>query len=220
MTGVDAAVDEPRDPAAFWEARYRDARAEKGLMWSGRVNAAVEREVSGFEPGTALELGSGEGADALWLAERGWSVTAVDISTAALEVGAAEAERRGLGDRVEWVQADLATWRPSVQYDLVTTAFLHSPVELPRERVLRQAASAVALGGQLLIVGHAAFPPGSHGDRHDGPPLPSSDEVLASLALPEGWIVETNAMVDRMATRPDGQTLAVTDAVLRVRRAG
>lgn len=207
------------DPAEFWEARYLSHRGENGAVWSGKVNAAVEREVSGLTPGTALELGSGEGGDALWLAAQGWTVTALDISATALAVGAAKAVGLGLADRVEWVQTDLATWRPSAEYDLVTAAFLHSPVELPREEILRRAVSAVAPGGRLLIVGHGAFPPGSsHDHDREAPPLPTSDEVLASLDLPKGWVVETNESVDREVEWRDQGTVTLTDAVLRVRR--
>ncbi|MBT2483487.1 MULTISPECIES: cyclopropane-fatty-acyl-phospholipid synthase family protein [unclassified Microbacterium] len=208
------------DPEEFWETRYLNRRGESGRMWSGRVNATIAHQVADVTPGTALELGSGEGADALWLAAEGWTVTAVDISGRALAVGAAEAERQGLADRIEWVQADLATWQPPAEYDLVTSAFLHSPVELPREAILRRAAAAVAPGGRLLVVGHGAFPPGSHPehDVEDAPPLPTPDEVLAALELPRGWEVETNALVDRVAKWRDGTDVTLTDSVLRVRR--
>ncbi|MHA6694069.1 SAM-dependent methyltransferase [Homoserinimonas sp. A520] len=208
------------DPAEFWEARYTTNRDESGHVWSGRVNATVEREVTGLTPGTALELGAGEGADALWLAARGWAVTAIDISATALAVGEAKAAQEGLAGRIDWVQADLATWHPSAEFDLVTSAFLHSPVELPREEILRRAASAVAPSGRLLVVGHGAFPPGSsHAEHdHDAPPLPTPDEVLASLQLPKGWIVETSALVDRPATGRDGTTVTLVDTVLRVQR--
>jgi SAM-dependent methyltransferase len=188
-------------------------------VWSGRVNAAVEHEVTGLTAGTALELGSGEGGDALWLAARGWTVTAVDISANALAVGADQATRHGLADRITWIRADLATWHPPAQYDLVTAAFLHSPVKLPRETILERAAAAVAPGGRLLVVGHAAFPPGSEHDHGvEAPPLPTPDEVLAALELPAGWVVETNALVHRRATGRDGTDVTLVDAVLRVRR--
>lgn len=208
-------VQAAADPAQFWEARYR---GESGKMWSGRVNAAVEREVTGLTPGTVLELGAGEGGDALWLAAQGWTVTAIDISATALAVGADRAAQEGVADRIHWVQADLAAWHPSAQFDLVTAAFLHSPVEFPREEVLRRAASAVAPGGRLLVVGHAAFPPGSHHseDEHTAP-LPTPDEVFTSLDLPDGWDVETKALVDRPVTWRDGSTVTLVDAVLRVR---
>lgn len=212
------------DPARFWETRYLTHRGESGSMWSGRVNAAVAHEVTALAPGTALELGCGEGADALWLAARGWRVTAVDISANALAVGAAVARDQGLSDRIDWVRADLATWVPTGQYDLVTSAFLHSPVELPREAILRRASSAVAPGGRLLVVGHGAFPPGStdhgpeHRPGHGAPALPTPEEVLASLELPEGWTVETSALLDRRVQWRDQGTVTLTDSVLRVRR--
>lgn len=208
------------DPTAFWEARYTTTRSASGTVWSGRVNATVAAEIADLTPGTALDLGCGEGGDALWLAAAGWRVTAVDISTTALTVGASTAESRGLSTRVEWVQADLATWRPSAEFDLVTAAFLHSPVELPREAILRRASSSVAPGGRLLVVGHGAFPPGSSHAEHqkEGPPLPTPDEVLDSLDLPEGWVVETNALVERPTIGRDGAPVTLIDTVLRVRR--
>lgn len=210
--------DATADPAEFWEARYLEGRDETGQVWSGRVNAAVEREVAGLRPGTALDLGSGEGGDALWLATRGWAVTAIDISANALAIAREKATLRGLTGRIDWVQADLATWHPTRRYDLVTAAFLHSPVELPREQVLRRAATAVAPGGRLLIVGHGAFPPGSDHD-HDAEPLPTPGEVLASLELDGSWAVETEAQVEREVTWRDGRRFTTVDAVVRVRRA-
>ena len=199
------------DPAAYWENRYR----EKGGWWSGNVNAALEREVGGIAPGTALDLGSGEGGDALWLARQGWSVTAVDISPTALAIGAA-AQRPG--DDITWVAADLAAWQPDRAYDLVTACFLHSDVELPRERILRRAAAAVAPGGMLLIVGHY----GRHG--HIDLQLPAPEEVLADLfagdsGLDRGeWTVITSALVERAVTGHDGVEVPLTDSVLRLRR--
>lgn len=206
------------DASEFWENRYRTGRGEDGRMWSGRVNATVEAQVAGLTPGSALELGCGEGADALWLAGHGWTVTAVDLSAAALEVAALHATREGLADRVTWQQADLTTWHPTQEYDLVTSAFLHSPFEFPREAILRRAVSAVAPGGRLLVVGHAASPPGSGLDHDpDAPPLPTPAEVLASLDLGDDWVVESNTTVERAATR-GGHVVTLLDAVVRVRR--
>lgn len=207
------------DPAEFWEARYVTHRGRSGQVWSGRVNETVAREVAALTPGTALDLGSGEGGDALWLAEHGWSVTAVDISATALAVGATRAEQVGLAERIEWVRADLATWHPAAQFDLVTAAFLHSPVELPRDQILRRASTAVAPGGRLLVVGHGAFPP-SHNHEPDAPPLPTPEEVFTALDLPHGWVVETSALVERQVTWRDGSDVTLVDTVLRVRREG
>lgn len=215
---IDAAAADAA--AEFWEQRYLSRRGDEGRMWSGQVNAAVAREVADLSPGTALDLGCGEGADALWLAGRGWNVTAVDISANALAVASARAAEEGLAGRIHWLRADLATWQPAGTFDLITAAFLHSPVMFPRAEVLRRAALAVAPGGRLLIVGHGAFPSQmTHADRsHDAAPLPGADEVLASLHLPTGWTVETMAAVDREITGPEGQPLTIVDTVLRVRR--
>jgi len=198
--------------AEYWENRYREA----GRTWSGRANAALVREVTGLEPGTALDLGCGEGGDALWLAHNGWSVTAVDIAPTALAVGAGEAAE---GDDVDWVAADLAEWRPPTAYDLVTSHFLHSTVELPREEILRRGAAAVAPGGTLLIVGHAGVPHwAAHSPEHAHVDLPTPEEMLAALRLPpEEWTVVTCALVDRPATAPDGSTGLIADSVLRLR---
>lgn len=200
------------DPAAFWEKRYR----ERGQSWSGLPNEALTREAASLVPGSALDVGSGEGGDALWLAGAGWRVTAVDISATALALGAARAAEEGLD--IRWIEADLATWRPDGEFDLVSSHFLHSPVELPRDAILRRAAAAVAPGGTLLIVGHAEPPPRS-GHDHDDVPLPTPGDVLASLDLAEGeWSVVTNAMVDRQAVGPDGAWATLVDSVLSVRR--
>jgi SAM-dependent methyltransferase len=205
--------------AEYWENRYR----ENGRSWSGRVNAALEREISGVAPGTALDLGSGEGGDALWLARNGWSVTAVDIAPSALAIGAAQQQP---GDDITWLAADLATWQPPRTYDLVTSCFLHSTVELPREAILRRTAAAVAPGGLLLIVGHAGVP---HWAPHDGNAdhqveLPTPQQVLESLfASGEGvrksdWEVVTAALVKRVATAPDGSTGTIDDSIVTLRR--
>lgn len=206
----------PTGAAEYWENRYR----ENGKSWSGRVNAALEREVTGLAPGTALDLGCGEGGDALWLARAGWSVTAVDIAPSALAIGAAAQQP---GDDIDWVAADLAEWHPTTSYDLVASSFLHSTVELPRVAILRMAASAVAVGGQLLVVGHSGAP---HWARHDGMPhthneseLPAPAALLASLELEaEDWEVVTSALLERPVTAPDGSASSIVDSVLRLRR--
>lgn len=199
------------DPAEFWETRYRT----NVRSWSGNVNVALEREIAGVAPGSALDLGSGEGGDALWLARQGWTVTAVDISATALAIGAAE---QGPTDAITWIAADLAEWRPPHAYDLVTSCFLHSEVDLPREDILRRAATAVAPGGLLLIVGHVGGP---HWMSHEVPHLPTPDEVLASLALSDGdWTVVTKALIERPLAAPDGSPGTIADSVLLLRRRG
>lgn len=202
------------DPATYWETRYR----ERGQSWSGRPNAALVAEAGDLTPGRALDLGCGEGGDAIWLAQQGWTVTAVDISPAAIAWGSAHAETAGVGERIAWVAADLADWRAEGHFDLVSSQFLHSPVELPREQILRRAATAVVPGGVLLVIGHDDFPPWSSHPPEEVD-LPTADEVLVSLALtPGGWTVLRSALVPREATGPDGTVATLNDTVLTVRR--
>ncbi len=217
-------TDAPTDATTFWEGRYR----ENDRIWSGNPNVALVDVVAalirdhGVTPGRALDLGSGEGADSLWLAEGGWRVTGVDISRTALSRAAEHAAERGLGsDVVTWIEADLASWTPatSESYDLVSACFLHSPVEFPREEVLRRAATTVARGGVLLVVGHASFPAGSRAAHEDHAQPPTLAEVEASLALPaEEWTTLVSELRSREGRGPDGTTMTLDDAVLVLKR--
>ncbi len=130
-------------------------------MWSGDANATLVSDVAALPPTTALDLGCGEGADAIRLAQRGWHVTAVDVSPTALARGAAQAVALSVAERVRFEQHDLTRSFPAGTYDLVSAQFLRSPIEFPRDRILRAAAGAVAPGGRLLVVAHAAFSPGT-----------------------------------------------------------
>ena len=152
-TEQSATAADPTQPAAYWETRY----SEQGHRWSGAVNAttaAVASTLPAPPDGRALDLGCGEGADAIWLAEQGWRVTAVDISATAVERGAEAAAERGLGDRLNWVVHDLASWSTDERFDLVTVSFFHSEVDLPRIDILRRAAEWIRPGGHLLLVTH------------------------------------------------------------------
>ncbi|WP_348652184.1 class I SAM-dependent methyltransferase [Streptomyces sp. 71268] len=152
--GPGPAASEEGAAEEFWEARYRAGER----LFSGEPNDALRTEVADLPPGRALDLGCGEGGDAIWLAQRGWRVTAVDVSPTALLRGARNARAAGVGDLVDWHRHDLARSFPTGTFDLVSAHFLHSPVELPRGQILRTAAAAVAPGGTLLIVGHAGWP--------------------------------------------------------------
>ncbi|MBW8483335.1 class I SAM-dependent methyltransferase [Actinomadura parmotrematis] len=198
----------------FWDERY----GASDRIWSGEPNTVLVREVEDLEPGRALDLGSGEGGDAIWLAGRGWHVTAVDISGVALERAAKDAARAGVpADRIDWRRIDLAAEFPDGEYDLVSASFLHSHGDLPRERILHRAARAVAPGGVLLVLGHATGPAWDH--SHDHMHLPSPQEVLESLELPDGeWRVERAEENERIQNDPDGNPTTRTDNVLRVRR--
>lgn len=199
----------------FWEARYRDT----GRVWSGRPNELLVREASGLAPGTALDLGCGEGADAVWLAARGWRVTGVDISGTALERAAGHAADAGVGDRVAWERHELGRSFPEGSFDLVSAHYLQSPVPLDQQTVLREAARAVAGGGTPLLVLHAGWPSWQTEPPFDAV-FPTLDGVFAELALPEGeWAVETKETVRRPSTSPEGVEGFREDHVWRLRRA-
>jgi SAM-dependent methyltransferase len=202
----------------YWDQRYR----EKERMWSGRVNRRLSEVVSTLTPGEALDLGCGEGADAQWLAQQGWRVVAVDVSATALERAVQDARAAGLGDQIDFQRHDLSETFPEGNFDLVSAQFLHTPIALDRDRVLRQAAAAVRAGGVLLIVDHGSTPPwawdlGNH-HSHDHA-LPSMEQVLAGLQLdPQRWQTIRAEAVDREAIGPEGQVATIADNVYVFRR--
>ena len=204
------------DAKQHWEEHYSD----RDRVWSGRVNARLAEVASALEPGSALDLGCGEGADAVWLAERGWHVVAVDISDTALQRAGTAADARGVSDRIAFVQRDLSDGFPDGTFDLISAQFLHSMIPFDRPRVLRQAAAAVRSGGLLLIVDHAGPPPWeSKLDHHHD--FPSAEEVIDSLELDYGdWERFRVETVEREVTRPDGQTATWLDNVIVMRRTG
>ncbi|MCW5249774.1 class I SAM-dependent methyltransferase [Streptomyces sp. SHP 1-2] len=207
--------DTPAPAEEFWESRYRGA----DRVWSGRPNELLVREVAGLTPGTALDLGCGEGADAVWLALEGWRVTGADISATALRRAAGHAADAGVGDRTGWERHELGRTFPEGVFDLVSAQYLQSPVELDRRAVLRDAARAVAPGGTLLLVMHAAWPSWQTEPPFDAV-FPTLDEVLAELGLPEDeWTVGTRETVRRPSASPDGVPGHRDDHVWRLRRA-
>lgn len=138
------------EPAA-WEERY--AGPEK--VWSGNPNSQLVAEVSKLTPGTALDVGCGEGGDVIWLAEQGWRVTGADFSARGLERAARHAVAAGMADRIDWWQVDARTFAAEGRsFDLVSTHFLHPP-DGGMVEVVSRLAGAVAPGGHLLVVGHA-----------------------------------------------------------------
>ncbi|MFD3540934.1 SAM-dependent methyltransferase [Streptomyces sp. NPDC058662] len=209
------AHDGPVGGADFWDERYR----ESDRVWSGNANAVLVREAGGLAPGRALDLGCGEGADAVWLARRGWRVTGTDISEVALGRAAEHAAEAGVADRVEWQRHDFAQSFPEGEFDLVSACFLHTYGEFPRPRILRTAAAAVAPGGILLVVGHAGGPSWAPDEAHPGIALPSPQEVLEQLELPAGaWEVLLAEEHEQPVKAPDGSAGTRPDNVVKVRR--
>ncbi|MFE7583898.1 class I SAM-dependent methyltransferase [Streptomyces gardneri] len=201
------------DPAvrAEWDSRY----ADRGQLWSGQPNGALVAEVAGLTPGRVLDVGCGEGADAVWLARGGWDVTALEVSGVALERAAGHARDAGVG--VRWVHAALteAGLAPA-SFDLVSAqypALLRTP-EAAAERALL---AAVAPGGVLLLVHHA----GMEARDADESGFDPADYVWPSMVtalLTDDWVVEVDEQRPRVA--PDGGAGAhhTDDVVLRARR--
>ncbi|GAA1699758.1 class I SAM-dependent methyltransferase [Microbacterium sediminicola] len=216
MVAEDAAAaadDRSAAMHAAWEERY--AAADR--VWSGRVNAAVAATVAGMAPGTALDIGSGEGGDVLWLAEHGWHATGLDVSPTAVRRAGELAAERGL--TATFVVGDGAASIDGA-FDLVLASFLHSwDPEFPRIRLLRDAADRVAPGGRLLVLSHAAPPPWSRHAHDDGVRLLTPEQELELLALdPSVWETELCEVRPREATGPDGQAATLEDGILLLRR--
>ncbi|WGD38168.1 FAD-dependent oxidoreductase [Lysinibacter sp. HNR] len=209
----DSTTQQEIAPADFWEERYTGS----ARVWSGRVNTVLADIASTLNPGRALDLGCGEGADVIWLAQHGWEATGIDISPTAIQRAAAAAEAKGLTPpHARFLSADLSTL-PADTYDLVSASFLHSPVDLPREDILRQAAEQIAPGGHLLITSHAAFPP--RADTHHEHHFLSPSEEVAQLALdPDAWETILSETRSRRTVAPDGTPATLDDVVVLIRR--
>ena len=190
----------------FWEDHYRGRQR----VWSGSPNPVLVDIARGLRPGTALDLGCGEGGDAIWLARQGWRVRAVDVSATALDRASADAASASVADRIDFRQHDLALTFPSGAFDLVSAQYLHSPIEFPRVHVLQEAARSVTPGGLLLIVDHASVRPGTWAEP---------EETLAPLDLsPDEWHTELLEAREREATGRDGHRFTFTDNVIALRR--
>ena len=205
-------TEQPEDhfTRAYWDERYSGEQ-----VWSGKPNPHLVTYASQLRPGTALDYGSGEGADAIWLAEQGWQVTGIDISPIALEGAASRATKSGV--EVTWQQADAFEWSAAATYDLVSAQFMH----LPRPAVVRlhrELAGSVAPGGTLLIVGHH---PDDVGHAPEGTTFEemrfTADEVAASLD-PAEWDTIEALRPERDWIDRDGHSAVAVDAVLRAVR--
>lgn len=223
-------TDEPSpfEPES-WEERY----AGDERMWSGEPNPQLVAEASRMTPGTALDVGCGEGGDVVWLARQGWRVTGADFSANGLARAARHAEEAGVADRTDWWQVDARSLTADGRsFDLVTTHFLHPP-EGGMVEVTRRLAALVAPGGHLLVVGHA--PSVQHhqgaehdqgGRRHQGAEHTHLDESKRRAmflaedllpGLPEGFEVLVVEQRPRSSIRQDA-TLHVHDSTLLARR--
>jgi SAM-dependent methyltransferase len=193
-----------------WNRRYEG----EDLIWTAQPNRFMAGEVGGLSPGRALDLGAGEGRNAVWLAEQGWDTTAVDFSEVGLAKGEELAARRGV--RVNWVQADLRDYEPPAgAFDLVVVVYIHLAAE-ERRGMLAAAASAVAPRGVLLVLGHdSSNIEHGYGGPQDPTILFTAEEVSKEL---DGLEIERAEPVIRRVEAPEGEVEAI-DAFVRARRA-
>ena len=192
-----------------WNRRWAGERAHASTDPSPFLIA----EIADLSPGTALDLACGAGRNAVWLAERGWRVTAADFSGVALGMARRLAAERRVD--VEWIEADVVSWTaPSPAYDLVCVLYLQLPAP-ERRSALARAAAAVRPGGTLVIVGHDLL---NLTEGWGGPTQPdvlfTPDDVVAELG---DLRIETARRVRRAVQGPDGAREAI-DALVRATR--
>jgi thioredoxin reductase/SAM-dependent methyltransferase len=215
-----AAAREQHVPAPHGEHDWEEQYRTHPKLWSGRPNPPLVEHAAGLAPGSALDVGCGEGGDAIWLAERGWRVTAVDLSTTALERAAGHAAAAGadVAARIEWQRADATAGLPVADpYDLVTSHFMHLHGD-ERRKLFAQLASAVARGGTLLIVGHDNSDLATAARRPHAPDMFFTAEEVASSLDPGDWEVVVAEARPRAAHAHEGDVATVHDAVVVARR--
>ncbi|WP_152647965.1 class I SAM-dependent methyltransferase [Demequina sediminicola] len=196
-----------------WESRYKSRES----VWSGKPNAVLVEEVETIEPAHALDVGCGEGADAVWLATNGWQVTAVDLSATAIERATAHAHRAGVDGHIVFTDAELGeVIANDGPWNLVSSQYTH-PGEGGRWLV-STLAEAVAPGGMLLVVGH--HPTDPHAAEHpDLKDAAFAAEDVADVLSRDAWEVSAT-LRERTSYEADGRERLWRDSVLIARRHG
>jgi len=188
-----------------WDERYSTSE----LIWTGRANQFVEAHLADLDPGTAIDLGAGEGRNAVWLATRGWTATAVDFSQVGLDKADQLAAEHGV--EINTVRADATTWQPDAPVDLVVLSYLQLPSEQQRV-VLDHAVTWLDPGGTLFVIAHDRSNI-EHG--YGGPSSPdvcyTVDETVAALA---GLDVTIAEVAERQVDTPDGTKTALDTLVI------
>ena len=233
----------------YWERHWEQAPPEVTPAAEAPPEAAAAGSVPNpylvqaaatLEPGTALDAGCGTGAEAVWLAARGWQVTGADISDTALAQAAERAVGQAVpGGQVTWVQADLVSWEPGRRFDLVITNYAHPA--MPQLAFYERILDWVAPGGTLLIVGHGTGHDGHAGhdshDTHDshgghgaaptgsdggsGHPPAEATVTLGDVQRildPQDWVIQVAQEQPRTLTGPDGRAHVLADVVVQAAR--
>jgi 2-polyprenyl-3-methyl-5-hydroxy-6-metoxy-1,4-benzoquinol methylase len=207
--------DHDADPDYFEPAGWEERYAGDGSVWSGDPNAQLVAEASRLTPGTALDVGCGEGGDVIWLARQGWRVTGADFSANGLARAARHAQEAGVADRTDWWQVDAREFDAAGRsFDLVTTHFLHPP-DAGMVGVVRRLAPAVAPGGHLLVVGHAPSDHVTQLTESHRRAMFVAEDLLPGL--PEGFEAVVVEQRPRTTVR-DGRSMDVDDSTLLARR--
>lgn len=206
------AAELPTREREYWNRRY----AAKELVWTANANRFLMAEVADLAPGRALDLAAGEGRNAVWLAERGWTVRAVDLSDVAIEKGRKLAAARNVADKIDFQVADLRDYEPGLhRFDLVALTYLQLP-QAELAPILARAARAVAPGGTFVLVAHdSANLERGHGGPQDPDVLYTGQQVVAALG---GELeIEKAGPVDRPVETDDGVKVAI-DCLVRAKR--
>lgn len=189
--------------AFAWDERYRNTER----LWSEGPNLFVADRLAGAEPGRGLDLAAGEGRNAVWLASRGWKMTAVDFSAVAVQRGREQSEA------VEWVEADVLDWEPDDRFDLILIAYLQVPAP-DLEKVVRRAREWLGPGGELFLIGHDVS------NLEDGWGGPQHPDLLWEVPALVGWLEGTTLVEAQVVRRPvetnEGRRYA-RDALVRAR---
>lgn len=204
-------------PQESWNNLY----SEREQVWSGKPNATLVALIEKHQPATVLDLGCGEGGDVIWLAQRGWTATGIDISDVAIERARQAAEK--LGVEAEFVAADLAEWRTDRKFDLIVSSFMQSHFDdLDRIGIFRTALELLNVGGELVSISHAGMP--SFVKKDD--PRREKMENLPQPLVEAHTLTENNDRFEvklaetrsRTVTSPDGEEGTIDDGVLVIKR--
>lgn len=190
--------------ADAWDERYRTSER----LWSAGPNKFIENRLGDREPGLGLDLASGEGRNAIWLAGKGWEMTAVDFSSVALERG------KDQSDEVHFVEANVFTWEPEGTFDLILIAYLHVEAE-PLAELVERAIGWLDPGGELFMIGHDIS------NLDEGVGGPQVPEILWDLDLMLEWLGDLKLIEGGIVKRPvevDGDIEYARDTLIRARR--